>query len=89
MRGIRTRTFKLIEYAVTGSGEKAETVRHTSLFNLEQDPYETRNMAGLSSSTYFLKELRHELKKLAIEWDDEHHPLGETFWHQAADITNY
>lgn len=67
-RGIRKGQWKYIEYSVNGN-------RHIQLFNLEEDPYEIRNLAILPGNQSLTKELREDLKN---EWSR----LGDNgnFW---------
>jgi arylsulfatase A-like enzyme len=53
-RGIRKDNWKLLEYHVNGE-------RNTQLFNLEEDPYETHNLAEFPAQESKVKELRKEL----------------------------
>jgi len=73
-RGVKDRQYKLIEYAVAGKA------RQTQLFDLVNDPWETRNLATHPDYADKLAELRNELMRLRDEWDDMKHPLGEAFW---------
>ncbi len=73
-RAVKDRQYKLIEYAVAGKA------RQTQLFDLVNDPWETRNLATDPDYADKLAELRKELTRLRDEWDDTKHPLGEKFW---------
>jgi len=68
-RAIRKGPWKYIEYSVNNQ-------RHVQLFNLEEDPYETHNLAEERSGRSVAEGLRLELKN---EWIK----LGDTsdFWH--------
>jgi arylsulfatase A-like enzyme len=63
MRAVRTETHKLIEYRV---GEN----RHTQLFDLSNDRWETRNLAEDIASTGQVETLRKDLHRLLREMDD-------------------
>ncbi len=67
-RGIRKGQWKYIEYAVNGD-------RHTQLFDLGEDPYETQNVAIFPGNQSLIRDLRNNLKN---EWTK----LGDTgnFW---------
>lgn len=73
-RGVRTATHKLIEYVVGG--------RHvmTQLFDLVNDPAETRNLADDPAQATRLVDLRRRLVDLRDAWDDRETPWGKTFW---------
>ncbi len=73
-RAVKDRQHKLIEYVVEGKE------RQTQLFDLVNDPWETRNLAANPDYTEKVADLRKELIRLRDEWDDTQHPLGEKFW---------
>ncbi len=62
-RAVRTERWKLILYNVRGE-------RHTQLFDLLNDPWETDNLAGDPSHSGRLRELTEILKSLMREADD-------------------
>ena len=64
---------KLIEYVVQG-------VRHTHLFDLEEDPFEKNNLAGIGSNARILAQLREQLQKRSASCGDMDSYLGKTFW---------
>lgn len=72
VRGIKTARYKLLEYAVTG--------RTTQLFDLKEDPMETRDLAGDPAYAPVIDELRGALFRLRDEWEDRKHPSGRWFW---------
>ena len=72
-RGIRTRSHKLIEYNVEG-------VRHTQLFDLQEDPYELDNLADDPAQADLLRELRTRLAGLHDAWEDGRSEWGKSFW---------
>jgi arylsulfatase A-like enzyme len=67
-RGIRKDNWKYIEYHVNGD-------RHQQLFNLAEDPFETRNLAAFPDNQDLVSELRETLKRQWISLGDP----GE-FW---------
>lgn len=70
IRGVTDGRIKLIEYACGA----------TQLFDLVEDPAETRNRAGDPAWRGRLTEFRARLRSLAEEWEDERHPAGRAFW---------
>ncbi len=67
-RGIRKGMWKLIEYNVDGE-------RNTQLFNLEEDPWETKNLAIFPGNQPVINDLRENLK---THWMDKNDPGN--FW---------
>jgi len=67
-RAVRTRDTKLIEYLVQGK-------RTTQLFNLKDDPWETKNLADDSAYAGLLAKMREKLGQLMKEY--EVLPLGQ------------
>lgn len=76
IRGIKEERYKLIEYAV-GPEEKDCS---TFVFDLEEDPFETRNLAGLPEYAPVLERLRGELAEASDEWEESRHRMGVKFW---------
>ena len=72
-RCVRDRRYKLIEYAVDGT-------RTTQLFNIEADPWETRNLSGKPEYAPQLERLRAELLRWRDRLDDQDNRFGRTFW---------
>jgi arylsulfatase A-like enzyme len=77
-RALRDKRFKLIEYCVDG-------VRHTQLFDLAADPYETRNLAAENAHADTLARLRDLLQKERVLLNDGTSPYpaaeqGKQFW---------
>lgn len=70
-RAISDGTWKLIEYNVKGK-------RTTQLFNLKQDPYETKNLAEKYKHSKLMKQLRKRMTKACEETRD---PI-EHFWEE-------
>ncbi len=72
-RSARDDRFKLIEYVVHGR-------RTTQLFDLQQDPWELRNLAADPAYAGVVARLRQELVRWRDELGDIQPGLGETFW---------
>jgi len=76
---VRDERYKLIEYVVDGA-------RHTQLFDLEKDPFETDNLADAAEHQNTLKRLRALLQAERIRLNDGNVPYpfsreqGENFW---------
>lgn len=73
-RAVKDRRYKLIEYVVDG--------RHsmTQLFDLVDDPWETRNLAGDPGYGDCLERLRRELRTHAVTSGDLESEWGKAFW---------
>lgn len=67
-RAVRTRDAKLIEYLV-------QEKRTTQLFNLKDDPWETKNLADDPAHAGLLAKMREKLEQLRKEYDVL--PLGQ------------
>jgi len=78
-RSVRDERFKLIEYCVEGA-------RHTQLFDLQEDPFETENLAGADKHQDTLTRLRALLQTARVRHNDGNVPYsfsrsqGESFW---------
>jgi arylsulfatase A-like enzyme len=72
-RCVRDRRYKLIEYVVQGR-------RTTQLFDMEQDPWELRNLAGQVAYSGHVERLRRELLRWRDELDDPSNEFGRVFW---------
>jgi len=72
-RAVMERRWKLIEYAVNGECT-------TQLFDLENDPFELRNLADDPACAEHLARLRNRLVQARREYDDELEGLGADFW---------
>jgi len=78
-RAIQKDDYKLIEYCVKGT-------RHTQLFDLNQDPNETTNLAAEPKQAKKLAELRHLLERERVRLNDGNttQPFtdkqGKDFW---------
>ena len=71
-RSVRDDRHKLIEYVVQGE-------RHTQLFDLVDDPWETRNLAFEAEHSETLERLRAAMKAWRQTTDDQG-PMGRQFW---------
>ncbi len=88
-RAIKNRRYKLIEYVVFGKHTM------TQLFDLEEDPWETNNLAAKPEMQETIHELREGLAKYRDEWDELDTYFGVRFWKpfarafpQYADLTD-
>jgi arylsulfatase A-like enzyme len=72
-RGVRDRQYKLIEYVVGGRHVK------TQLFDLMNDPRETKNLVDESNYSQVLAHLRRELKRWQTDYGDTQEQ-GQGFW---------
>ena len=70
-RSVRDKRFKLIEYVVNGR-------RATQLFDLQEDPFETTNLAGDPAHAAQRDALQAELQRLRDEYDTGEQ--GQRFW---------
>lgn len=66
-RSARDRRMKLIEYNADGG-------RNTQLFDLEKDPWETRNLVGEEKHSEDIRRLRVQLDRWHTEFDDPTEP---------------
>lgn len=73
-RAVKSRTHKLIEYAVP------ERERQTQLFNVVDDPWELTNLADDPAEAATLAALRADMVRLRDEWDDPASEWGQRFW---------
>ncbi len=78
-RAVRDKQFKLIEYCV-------DDVRHTQLFDLKADKFETANLANDLNYAHILDSLRTILERDKELLNDGHTPFeftneqGKYFW---------
>ena len=77
-RAVKNRTHKLIEYAARDSG------RQTQLFDLHNDPWETRNLVGTPGADTIVADLRDELFRYRDEWESGHTERSARFWQRYA-----
>ena len=76
VRGVKDREFKLIEYR---NGD-AQGDKWTFLYDLKNDPAETRNLAGDPRYRGKVQELRTRMLALRDAWHEREHPWGVDFW---------
>ncbi len=79
MRSVRDGKWKLIETAANGR-------QFTQLFDLEADPWETRNLADEPSAATTLRSLRAKLGAWRTTLDDDHEGQGADFWAARPDL---
>jgi len=72
-RSVRDDRFKLIEYIVRGRDT-------TQLFDLQDDPWETENLADQPTAAKTLARLRDELVSWKNAWGDDSSAWGRRFW---------
>ena len=73
-RAIKVGRYKLIEYAIPDRN------RVTQLFDLEEDPWETENLADRLEYAETVADLRATLLRTSQEWDDQESFWGKSFW---------
>jgi arylsulfatase A-like enzyme len=73
IRGYKTRRYKLLSYKY----RKHKTVQ---LFDLLEDPGETRNLAGRHELAGVQEELTRKTRAAAEAWGDVEHDMGVKFW---------
>ena len=77
-RAVKNRTHKLIEYAARDSR------RQTQLFDLQNDPWETRNLFGQPGTDAIVADLRTQLLRYRQEWESGHTERSARFWERYA-----
>ena len=76
IRGVKNNQYKLIEYLNDdGPGQ-----HFTFLYDLQQDPWETKNLANDPEYTAIRRELTEKLLQFRDDWEEEKHPWGKDFW---------
>lgn len=76
VRGIKDENYKLIEYR-NGDGEED---KWTFLYDIKNDPWETKNLADNESYRDKVKEMREKMLHHRDEWEEQKHPWGVDFW---------
>ncbi|MBF0245217.1 MAG: sulfatase-like hydrolase/transferase [Planctomycetes bacterium] len=76
IRGLSDGSYKLIEYACGA----------TQLFDLQADPLEMENLAQKAERQTQIASMRAKLRQMALEWGDEEHPKGRSFWSYRPDL---
>ena len=78
-RAVGDERYKLIEYHVNGR-------RNTQLFDLDTDPWESRNRVGDGELADTLASLRRILERYRDAWDDDKSKWGREFWNGWEDV---
>ncbi|MGI5963827.1 MAG: sulfatase-like hydrolase/transferase [Lawsonibacter sp.] len=73
VRTVKDRRYKLIEY-------RFQKVKVTQLFDLEMDPYETRNLADDPAYQDIRLRLTQRLQECGDSPEEQRHKAGKTFW---------
>ena len=76
VRGVKDENYKLIEYR---NGDSEED-KWTFLYDIKNDPWETRNLAGCEEYKDKINEMREKILKHRDEWEEQTHPWGVDFW---------
>lgn len=76
VRGYKDDRFKLIEYR---NGDKAED-SWTFLFDLQNDPWETENLAKDEKYADLIRDFRRKMVASRDEWEEQSHDWGKDFW---------
>lgn len=78
VRGVKDENYKLIEYR---NGDSEED-KWTFLYDIKNDPWETRNLAGCEEYKDKVNEMREKILKHRDDWEEQTHPWGVDFWHR-------
>ena len=73
-RAVKNRSHKLVEYAVR------DCRRQTQLFDLRDDPWETRNLFGEPGTDAVVADLREEIQRYRQRWESGHTERSARFW---------
>ena len=73
-RAVKNRSHKLVEYAVR------DCRRQTQLFDLRDDPWETRNLFGEPGTDAVVADLREEMRRYRQQWESGHTERSARFW---------
>lgn len=76
VRGVKDENYKLIEYR---NGDEEED-KWTFLYDIKNDPWETKNLADDESYKDKVNEMREKILKHRDEWEEQSHPWGIDFW---------
>lgn len=76
VRGVKDEKYKLIEYR---NGDHDED-KWTFLYDIENDPWETINLAENEEFNDKISEMRERLVFHRDDWDEQLHPWGKDFW---------
>jgi arylsulfatase A-like enzyme len=76
VRGVKDENYKLIEYR---NGDNMED-KWTFLYDINNDPWETKNLANNENYKDKVNEMREKIIKHRDEWEEQSHPWGIDFW---------
>ena len=76
VRGVKDDRYKLIEYR---NGDE-EGDKWTFLYDLVNDPWETKNLADDENYLALVGEMRKKILTHRDAWDEQSHPWGKDFW---------
>ena len=76
VRGVKDDRYKLIEYR---NGDD-EGDKWTFLYDIKNDPWETRNLASDENYKDKIAEMRKKILSHRDEWEEQAHPWGVDFW---------
>ncbi len=76
VRGVKDENYKLIEYR---NGDEEED-KWTFLYDIINDPWETKNLADDENYKNKVNEMRAKIIKHRDEWEEQSHPWGVDFW---------
>lgn len=76
VRGIKDENYKLIEYR---NGDEEED-KWTFLYDIKNDPWETKNLANDENFKDKVSEMREKILRHRDEWEEQSHPWGIDFW---------
>ena len=78
VRGVKDDNYKLIEYR-NGDGEED---KWTFLYDIKNDPWETKNLATDEKYKDKVEEMREKIIRHRDEWEEQSHPWGVDFWNR-------
>ncbi|MBR3835467.1 MAG: sulfatase-like hydrolase/transferase [Clostridia bacterium] len=78
VRGVKDENYKLIEYR---NGDSEED-KWTFLYDIKNDPWETKNLAGDENYKGKIDEMREMIIRHRDEWEEQSHPWGVDFWNR-------
>ncbi len=78
VRGVKNDKYKLIEYR---NGDEEED-KWTFLYDLENDPWETVNLATDGKYENIVAEMRKKIIEHRDQWEEQSHPWGVDFWNR-------
>lgn len=76
VRGVKDEHYKLIEYR---NGDE-EQDKWTFLYDIKNDPWETKNLADEEDYKGKVAEMREKILRHRDEWEEQKHPWGVDFW---------